>query len=192
MNKKLIIKISDHALYCDKYEDEYYVNGYYAKIPLRWMSWEAVLMVSVFQKESYTFFSRSKLTFIYVFRVRRTQQRTRGLTPLRPGRCSATAPRCHSRSWPRSRCSRTAAGGTRAELTTTTLSHPGYCRSRVCALARSIESWASAGAEDPRIVRASRRFISFLRDSRPMISRRGRGLPEFDTSRVHFMITCGL
>ncbi|OXU17697.1 hypothetical protein TSAR_002230 [Trichomalopsis sarcophagae] len=45
VNKNLIIKVSDHALYCGKYDHEYYVNGYYAKIPLRWMAWEAVLMV---------------------------------------------------------------------------------------------------------------------------------------------------
>ncbi|KAL7299846.1 hypothetical protein TKK_0007180 [Trichogramma kaykai] len=44
VNKNLVIKVSDHALYCSKYDQEYYVNGYYAKIPLRWMSWEAVLM----------------------------------------------------------------------------------------------------------------------------------------------------
>ncbi|XP_014208529.1 discoidin domain-containing receptor 2-like [Copidosoma floridanum] len=44
VNKNLIIKVSDHALYCSKYDHEYYVNGYYAKVPLRWMAWEAVLM----------------------------------------------------------------------------------------------------------------------------------------------------
>ncbi|KAJ8668389.1 hypothetical protein QAD02_010052 [Eretmocerus hayati] len=44
VNRNLVIKVSDHALYCNKYDKEYYVNGYYAKIPLRWMAWEAVLM----------------------------------------------------------------------------------------------------------------------------------------------------
>ncbi|XP_058799560.1 discoidin domain-containing receptor 2-like [Phymastichus coffea] len=44
VNKNLIIKVSDHALYCSKYDHEYFVNGYYAKVPLRWMAWEAVLM----------------------------------------------------------------------------------------------------------------------------------------------------
>lgn len=41
-----MIKVSDHAMYCSKYESEYYVNECYAKIPLRWMAWEAVLLVS--------------------------------------------------------------------------------------------------------------------------------------------------
>ncbi|XP_012279194.1 discoidin domain-containing receptor 2 [Orussus abietinus] len=44
VNKNLTIKVSDHAMYCSKYEQDYYVNEYYAKIPLRWMAWEAVLL----------------------------------------------------------------------------------------------------------------------------------------------------
>lgn len=45
VNKNLIIKISDHAMYCNKYEREYYVNECYTKVPLRWMAWEAILLV---------------------------------------------------------------------------------------------------------------------------------------------------
>ncbi|KYN06614.1 Discoidin domain-containing receptor 2 [Cyphomyrmex costatus] len=41
--KDLLIKVSDQAMYCNKYDNEYYVNECYAKIPLRWMAWEAVL-----------------------------------------------------------------------------------------------------------------------------------------------------
>lgn len=45
--KDLLIKVSDQAMYCSKYENEYYVDECYAKIPLRWMAWEAVLSVIV-------------------------------------------------------------------------------------------------------------------------------------------------
>ncbi|KYN19447.1 Discoidin domain-containing receptor 2, partial [Trachymyrmex cornetzi] len=41
--KDLLIKVSDQAMYCSKYDSEYYVDECYAKIPLRWMAWEAVL-----------------------------------------------------------------------------------------------------------------------------------------------------
>ncbi|XP_066586703.1 discoidin domain-containing receptor 2-like [Prorops nasuta] len=44
VNQNLLIKVSDHAMYCSKYEHEYYVDGCYTKIPLRWMAWEAVLL----------------------------------------------------------------------------------------------------------------------------------------------------
>lgn len=45
--KDLLIKVSDQAMYCSKYDSEYYVDECYAKIPLRWMAWEAVLLVVV-------------------------------------------------------------------------------------------------------------------------------------------------
>lgn len=32
-------------MYCSKYDGEYYVDECYAKIPLRWMAWEAVISV---------------------------------------------------------------------------------------------------------------------------------------------------
>ncbi|XP_014476730.1 PREDICTED: discoidin domain-containing receptor 2-like isoform X2 [Dinoponera quadriceps] len=41
--KDLLIKVSDQAMYCNKYDGEYYVDECYAKIPLRWMAWEAVI-----------------------------------------------------------------------------------------------------------------------------------------------------
>ncbi|KAL6259702.1 hypothetical protein P5V15_009617 [Pogonomyrmex californicus] len=41
--KDLLIKVSDQAMYCSKYDGEYYVDECYGKIPLRWMAWEAVL-----------------------------------------------------------------------------------------------------------------------------------------------------
>ncbi|XP_024936417.1 discoidin domain-containing receptor 2 isoform X2 [Cephus cinctus] len=44
VNKNLMIKVSDHAMYCSQYDQEYYVNECYTKVPLRWMAWEAVLL----------------------------------------------------------------------------------------------------------------------------------------------------
>lgn len=35
-------------MYCSKYDGEYYVDECYAKIPLRWMAWEAVISVISF------------------------------------------------------------------------------------------------------------------------------------------------
>lgn len=46
MNKNLTVKVSDHAMYCTKYDHHYYIDGNNGKIPLRWMAWEAVLLVS--------------------------------------------------------------------------------------------------------------------------------------------------
>jgi len=46
--KDLLIKVSDQAMYCSKYDSEYYINDSYVKIPLRWMAWEAVLSVIVY------------------------------------------------------------------------------------------------------------------------------------------------
>ncbi|XP_076622399.1 discoidin domain-containing receptor 2-like isoform X1 [Colletes latitarsis] len=44
VDQNLTIKISDHAMYCSKYDHHYYIDGCNAKIPLRWMAWEAVLL----------------------------------------------------------------------------------------------------------------------------------------------------
>ncbi|KZC04736.1 Discoidin domain-containing receptor 2, partial [Dufourea novaeangliae] len=40
----LEVKVSDHAIYCSKYDHHYYVDAYNTKIPLRWMAWEAVIL----------------------------------------------------------------------------------------------------------------------------------------------------
>lgn len=40
----LKIKVSDHAIYCNKYDHHYFIDGHNIKIPLRWMAWEAVLL----------------------------------------------------------------------------------------------------------------------------------------------------
>ncbi|XP_046825475.1 discoidin domain-containing receptor 2-like isoform X1 [Vespa crabro] len=44
VNQNLSVKVSDHAIYCNKYDNVYYVDGCYRKIPLRWMAWEAVIL----------------------------------------------------------------------------------------------------------------------------------------------------
>ncbi|XP_076764244.1 discoidin domain-containing receptor tyrosine kinase B [Xylocopa sonorina] len=44
VGNNLTIKVSDHAIYCDKYDHHYFIDGHNAKIPLRWMAWEAVLL----------------------------------------------------------------------------------------------------------------------------------------------------
>ncbi|XP_053970588.1 uncharacterized protein LOC128872175 isoform X1 [Hylaeus volcanicus] len=44
VGQNLTIKVSDHAMYCSKYDHHYYIDGSNAKIPLRWMAWEAVLL----------------------------------------------------------------------------------------------------------------------------------------------------
>lgn len=46
--KDLLIKVSDQAMYCSKYDNEYYIDECYTKIPIRWMAWEAVLSVIVY------------------------------------------------------------------------------------------------------------------------------------------------
>ncbi|XP_034181268.2 discoidin domain-containing receptor 2 isoform X1 [Osmia lignaria lignaria] len=44
VSQNLTIKVSDHAMFCKKYDHHYYIDGCNAKIPLRWMAWEAVLL----------------------------------------------------------------------------------------------------------------------------------------------------
>jgi predicted membrane-bound dolichyl-phosphate-mannose-protein mannosyltransferase len=40
------IKISDHAMFCNNYETDYYVSDTKARLPIRWMAWESLLLVS--------------------------------------------------------------------------------------------------------------------------------------------------
>ncbi|KAK1118518.1 hypothetical protein K0M31_014828 [Melipona bicolor] len=44
VSQDLSIKVSDHAIYCNKYDHHYFIDGHNVKIPLRWMAWEAVLL----------------------------------------------------------------------------------------------------------------------------------------------------
>ncbi|XP_056630665.1 discoidin domain-containing receptor 2-like [Diorhabda sublineata] len=44
IDKNFTVKVSDHAMYCDRYENDYYISDTKARLPLRWMSWEALLL----------------------------------------------------------------------------------------------------------------------------------------------------
>lgn len=67
MNQNLSVKVSDHAIYCNKYDHVYYVDGCYRKIPLRWMAWEAVILVRLF---SFFFFLHVDVKNIKFLNVR--------------------------------------------------------------------------------------------------------------------------
>ncbi|XP_069672513.1 discoidin domain-containing receptor 2-like isoform X2 [Periplaneta americana] len=42
--KNYTVKISDHAMYCGRYEADYYVSDTKARLPIRWMAWESLLL----------------------------------------------------------------------------------------------------------------------------------------------------
>ncbi|XP_063215521.1 discoidin domain-containing receptor 2-like [Bacillus rossius redtenbacheri] len=44
IGKNYHLKISDHAMYCSRYESDYYVSDTKAKLPIRWMAWESLLL----------------------------------------------------------------------------------------------------------------------------------------------------
>lgn len=46
VGKNYSLKVSDHALYCTQYDAEYYVSDTKSRLPIRWMSWESLLLVS--------------------------------------------------------------------------------------------------------------------------------------------------
>ena len=46
VGKNYVVKVSDHAIYCTQYENDYYVTDKKSRLPIRWMAWESVLMVS--------------------------------------------------------------------------------------------------------------------------------------------------
>lgn len=46
VGKNYSLKISDHALYCNQYDSDYYVSDTKSRLPIRWMSWESLLLVS--------------------------------------------------------------------------------------------------------------------------------------------------
>jgi len=46
VGKNYSLKISDHALYCSQYDSDYYVSDTKSRLPIRWMSWESLLLVS--------------------------------------------------------------------------------------------------------------------------------------------------
>lgn len=48
VGKNYSLKISDHALYCSQYDADYYISDTKSRLPIRWMSWESLLLVSRF------------------------------------------------------------------------------------------------------------------------------------------------
>ncbi|XP_022175089.1 uncharacterized protein LOC111037041 [Myzus persicae] len=44
VGKNYSLKISDHALYCSQYDSDYYVSDTKSRLPIRWMSWESLLL----------------------------------------------------------------------------------------------------------------------------------------------------
>jgi hypothetical protein len=47
IGKNYAVKISDHAMYCGRHEADYYVSDTKARLPIRWMAWESLLLVSI-------------------------------------------------------------------------------------------------------------------------------------------------
>uniref|UniRef100_T1HCC8 Protein kinase domain-containing protein n=1 Tax=Rhodnius prolixus TaxID=13249 RepID=T1HCC8_RHOPR len=50
VGKSYHIKVSDHAMYCTKYESDYYISDTKAKLPIRWMAWESLLLLYILFK----------------------------------------------------------------------------------------------------------------------------------------------
>ncbi|GLV42828.1 Discoidin domain receptor [Carabus blaptoides fortunei] len=44
IEKNFTVKVSDHAMYCDRYENDYYISDTKSRLPIRWMSWESLLL----------------------------------------------------------------------------------------------------------------------------------------------------
>ncbi|PSN33750.1 Epithelial discoidin domain-containing receptor 1 [Blattella germanica] len=44
VGKNYTVKISDHGMFCGRYEADYYVSDTKAKLPIRWMAWESLLL----------------------------------------------------------------------------------------------------------------------------------------------------
>lgn len=48
VGKNYTVKVSDHAIYCAQFENDYYTTDKKSRLPIRWMAWESVLLVSDF------------------------------------------------------------------------------------------------------------------------------------------------
>lgn len=46
VGKNYSLKVSDHALYSSQYDADYYISDTKSRLPIRWMSWESLLLVS--------------------------------------------------------------------------------------------------------------------------------------------------
>lgn len=50
MSEELVVKISDYAMFCEEFVGDYHIMPNGTHMPLRWMAWESLLLVS-FQDE---------------------------------------------------------------------------------------------------------------------------------------------
>lgn len=64
IDKSFTVKVSDHAMYCDRYQNDYYISDTKARLPIRWMSWEALLLVSIVTNLELAYFSVALYTSI--------------------------------------------------------------------------------------------------------------------------------
>ncbi|XP_025833033.1 discoidin domain-containing receptor 2-like [Agrilus planipennis] len=44
IDKAYTVKVSDHAMYCNRYDIDYYISDTKVKLPIRWMAWESLLL----------------------------------------------------------------------------------------------------------------------------------------------------
>ncbi|KAK6628667.1 hypothetical protein RUM43_002482 [Polyplax serrata] len=44
IGKQYCVKVSDHAIYCSRYSNDYYLADTKARLPVRWMAWESLLL----------------------------------------------------------------------------------------------------------------------------------------------------
>ncbi|XP_068082067.1 discoidin domain-containing receptor 2 [Anabrus simplex] len=50
VGKNYSVKITDHAMYCSRYDGDYYVSDTKARLPIRWMAWESLLLGKYYPK----------------------------------------------------------------------------------------------------------------------------------------------
>lgn len=66
IDKNFTVKVSDHAMYCDRYESDYYISDTKARLPIRWMSWESLLLVSKTIKRSKNVPDKRRFHFFHI------------------------------------------------------------------------------------------------------------------------------
>lgn len=47
VSEELNVKVSDYAMFCEEFVEDYHIMPDGSRLPLRWMAWESLLMVSV-------------------------------------------------------------------------------------------------------------------------------------------------
>ncbi|KAK3917056.1 Discoidin domain-containing receptor 2 [Frankliniella fusca] len=46
VGRNFLVKVSDHAVFSNEYESQYYTSDTGSRLPIRWMAWESLLLVS--------------------------------------------------------------------------------------------------------------------------------------------------